>query len=137
MGVWGFVNEAELEAVLRARGVEIVYPETLDLVDQVRLLSGQRTVIATTSSALHASLLGAGARIIALSPGPEVVSTFRLIDALSGARVSYVHEPGTVRCEGEGRFQVGYRLADPAVVGKALFGLAVGQRYWEACLSER
>lgn len=84
-GVWKATNESQLVDELRGAGVRIVYPETLDLRDQIRIFAEHRTIIGLAGSGLHTSLLSdGGKRIIALCPLPSINSNFLLLDRIKG-----------------------------------------------------
>jgi capsular polysaccharide biosynthesis protein len=61
------VNEAEIEALLAARGFETVRPETLSHADQVRLFGEARTIVSTGGAALT--------NLLFVPPGGTVIET--------------------------------------------------------------
>lgn len=63
------VNEAALEAALRARGFEIVRPERLDAAEQVRMAQEAGIIVGPTGAAMTNALFApAGARIVEIQP---------------------------------------------------------------------
>lgn len=63
------VNEAALEAALRARGFEIVRPERLRAADQIRMMREAQVVVGPTGAAMTNALFAStGARIIEIQP---------------------------------------------------------------------
>jgi capsular polysaccharide biosynthesis protein len=63
------INEAALEAALRARGFEIVKPERLGAAEQIRMMREAEVVVGPTGAALANALFApAGARIIEIQP---------------------------------------------------------------------
>jgi hypothetical protein len=84
------VGEVVLEDVLRRYGFLVVHPETLDLVEQIRLVNTHRFVVAPIGSALHLLLFSAICNeVVCLNRGP-LSTNFVLCDALNATRTVYV-----------------------------------------------
>lgn len=63
------VNEAVLEAALRARGFQIVRPERLRAADQIQMMREAQVVVGPTGAAMANALFApAGARIVEIQP---------------------------------------------------------------------
>jgi capsular polysaccharide biosynthesis protein len=63
------INEAALEAALRARGFEIVRPERFSAASQVRMMQEADVVVGPTGAAMTNALFApAGARIVEIQP---------------------------------------------------------------------
>ncbi|MGR4864066.1 glycosyltransferase family 61 protein [Caulobacter sp. LARHSG274] len=63
------INEAALEAGLRARGFEIVKPERLEVAEQIRMMREAEVVVGPTGAAMANALFApAGARIVEIQP---------------------------------------------------------------------
>ncbi len=94
-GVGRVVNELEIETVLRARGVDIVHPETLSLQQQVRLFAARSRILAFTGSALHTGFFHKPrGKVVAVSATFDPNSNFRLLDMAGGYQVDYYFPPG-------------------------------------------
>jgi hypothetical protein len=92
-GVGRIANEHEIEEHLSSRGVEIVYPETLPLIDQIKLMSERRYILGTAGSFLHASVFCPPRKIRAISMKRTINANFRLIDGICGADSKYFYSP--------------------------------------------
>lgn len=90
------VNELEIEKAMSEAGVEIVYPETLSLADQVRLMSSREQILGSAGSFLHASIFCPPRRITCLNVTEQINSNYTLIDALAGNIATY-HYPPAIR----------------------------------------
>jgi len=63
------INEAALEAALRARGFEVVKPERLSAAAQVRMMREAEVVVGPTGAAMANALFAeAGVRIVEIQP---------------------------------------------------------------------
>ncbi|GJD81795.1 glycosyltransferase family 61 protein [Methylobacterium gregans] len=119
-------NEAELVRALERRGVDIVFPEELDIRAQVRLFAERRHVLGLTGSALHVSLFAAPERrILGLNWCRRLNSNLLLFDALNRNRAHYYFADGVtwVRNDAyaaERDFFLRWSLPDPASVAAAL-----------------
>ena len=124
-GVRRVVNERQLEAFLRPRGVEILYPETLSLREQIALFASGRTVTGTTTSAFHLSLFAPPrGRIVVIEPTEAVNSNHLIIDRLNGNTTSYQHPLGSRRLtENPPEWMNQDVLRDPVAVGRELLHL--------------
>ncbi|ESQ88908.1 hypothetical protein ABAC460_14095 [Asticcacaulis sp. AC460] len=91
-GVGGFDNEAEFETVMAGLGVDIVYPETLSLAEQIRLLNSRSLVFGTAGSFLHNTIFcESDARFVILNPSLQINTNFTIIDKLTGSDVTYYY----------------------------------------------
>lgn len=91
-GVGGFDNEGEFEEGMAAMGVDIVYPETLSLAEQIRLLNGRSLVFGTAGSFLHNTIFcESQARFVILNPSLQINTNFTIIDKLTGSDVTYYY----------------------------------------------
>lgn len=119
-------NEAALVRELERRGVDIVFPEDLDLRAQVRLFAERRHVLGLNGSALHVSLFAApGRRILGLNWCRYLNANLLLFDALNGNRAHYYYADGVtwVRNDAyaaERDFFLRWSLPDPARAAAAL-----------------
>lgn len=126
-GTARLLNEEPLEAQMAARGVEVVFPETLGFAEQVRRIGSAAAVLGTVGSALHASLLcPAPRRIVGLAYGAEINANFELIDRLMGNDARYVYDPGVCEAAAEDS-TFAYRAADPAGIADGLYELYAGR----------
>jgi capsular polysaccharide biosynthesis protein len=119
-GVRRFANEEEVTEILAREGVEILHPEAMSFSEQVRLFARRRGGAGALGAALHTALCAPpGRRVVALSPDPRINPTFRLVDALCGNAVAYLHQPGTVAIA-PGEFGSQQRLPDPRAAAEGL-----------------
>ncbi|TNC09409.1 glycosyltransferase family 61 protein [Methylobacterium terricola] len=93
IGVGCIANELEIEENLASRGVEIVYPETLPIVDQVKLMSERRFILGTAGSFLHASVFCPPRHMNILSMKRSVNANYHLIDRICESRTKYLYSP--------------------------------------------
>jgi capsular polysaccharide biosynthesis protein len=124
-GVGRVVNETVIENILRAQGVEIIYPESLTLRDQMMVFVERSIVLGITGSALHTStFIPPRSRVIALSPTDRPNSNFSLMDSANGTKSEYYYAPGTqVVTEGNDRFLTNLELRDPELIARDLLVL--------------
>lgn len=122
-GVRRYADELEMEAIFKREGVEIVYPETLSLADQVALFMSRPRILGTLGSAFHVSIFAPpGSRMIMLSSGPVLNSNYMLLDNLNNNKAEYWYAPGTTEAPGE-RFMLDVKLPDPVATAHALLEL--------------
>ena len=119
-GVACAVNEQAIVDELDRRGVDIAFPETLSLAEQVRLLSHRRIVMGTVGSAFHTVAFAApGRRLVGLNWQPSLNANFALIDACNAARARYYFPHGTAY-EAQPGWELAWSVADPRGVADAL-----------------
>ncbi len=85
-GVSHLANEAEFCDRLAARGVEIVFPEQLDLAEQIRLFRDTAMITGWAGSAMHSAIFAPGRDMLTLSFSPTMLSNQRLLDQVNDAR---------------------------------------------------
>ena len=124
VGTAKFVNEVDLERALEDLGVEIVFPETLSLKQQLASIYLAKSVIGITGSALHLSAFCGSKSIIGISAGAAVNSNFRMIDAVCHNRACYVYPRNLAVVETPPNFHAAWRLEDPAATARDLVTLA-------------
>jgi capsular polysaccharide biosynthesis protein len=85
-------GERELETKLVSIGVEIIYPETLNLAQQIKLVNSTKTIIGCVGSALHTLLfcLSSDFNVITLA-NPSINTNFLLIDELMELNNYYIN----------------------------------------------
>ncbi len=95
-------NEAELDALMRARGATVIEPERLDVEDQVRAVRGADLIVGPSGSAMHLSAFAhPGTRVLevcdARSPAKRLPNQ-QVIDAACGHLTAVIqyreHEGG-------------------------------------------
>lgn len=121
-GVGRFINETMLTDRLKLNGVEIVYPETLTLYDQVNLFSSRKKILGTLGSAFHSSIFcRTDADIVCISPSAAPNSNFVMMDHLSGAKIRYYYDPMTEVVEDSNpNFHTNLKLSDPDAIAQDL-----------------
>jgi len=92
VGISCIINETAIEDALRQAGVDILYPETLSLADQIRELASRKYLISQVGSALHTLLFCPGGKTIAAVSliGELISSNYILIDLLCGNDSHYL-----------------------------------------------
>ncbi len=91
VGVQGLVNEADLTSKLSGRGVEIIYPEELSIVDQVKLYATRPVIMGTVGSAFHTSALWpSGAKLLCVKLYGDVNSNYAITDFSNRNDVHYI-----------------------------------------------
>lgn len=113
-GVARVANEAAFCERLAARGVEIVFPEQLDIAGQVALFRDAALLTGWAGSAMHASVFAPGRDMLALSMNAVPLSNQRLLDQANGARSLTVFPEGDM-LPGPARhgFHHSFLLRDP------------------------
>lgn len=122
------VNEEDLMSALDRHGVDIAFPETLDLSQQIALFYNRRLIIAQTGSSLHTSIFAPGGRIIGMCYTNMLLSTFPLLDRINSATALYLY-PDPDDLEGlpsTDHFRHVFRLADPSRTADDLLRLTDG-----------
>ncbi|MBA3414141.1 MAG: glycosyltransferase family 61 protein [Chloroflexia bacterium] len=117
------VGEEELEDVLRENGFLVVYPETMDFADQVRLFNRHVHVVSSVDCAAHTLLFARTRPELHLLTIEHTASNYFLCSALAEAPTTFVNCLGTGHREdytaerdtGEGRRRGGDRSATLAI----------------------
>lgn len=121
-GVSKVVNEEELCDCLVNAGVEIVYPETLNMPEKVALFRSRSFVTGLAGSGMHSAVFAPNHDKLALTFTPYLLSNQLLLDQASGSTtVTYVAESIT-EPEAPG-WQTIYRLVDPVKTAGAFLRL--------------
>lgn len=111
------IGEAEVEEILRASGVRIVYPETLPLTAQVQIFNTHRDILSPVGSAAHTVLFATNQpRLHLIASRDDIPANYFLCSALAGAPTTFVNcvmsagqasddepEPGEARRGSSGR----------------------------------
>ena len=89
-GFRSITNESELEERLRAKGVEIVYPETLTLSQQIMLFNSCKNIIGVQGSALHNILfvIRADVNVYTICSKKTWLGTFQMIDEIKESQLT-------------------------------------------------
>lgn len=124
-GVWNMNNEADLVSILRQSGVRIVYPEEMDLSEQIRIFAEHNIILGLSGSAFHLSLLSEGGhRIIGICHSQAINSNFLLIDKIKDNKSSYYYVNDTMLLPNpDPGFSSTFRFSDPQMVGRELIKL--------------
>ena len=85
------VNESEIDDVMRSEGVEVVYPERLSFLEQIKLMASRKNIMGSAGSFLHTSLFCPGRSITCLNVSLQINSNFLIIDQLSENFSTYHH----------------------------------------------
>ncbi|WP_157235591.1 glycosyltransferase family 61 protein [Methylosinus sp. LW4] len=124
-GVSRIVNEYEIERHLREAGIDIVYPESISLTEQISLLESTDTILGTTGSAFHVSAFCKSVpRIIGVHAAERTNSNFKLIDSVTNADAAYFYQPGGMFRSTDGSaFSGEFVLKDPIAAARELLVL--------------
>ena len=87
-------NELDIEALVRARGIKVVYPETLSLKEQIRLFHGASRFIGPSGSGMF-NLLFAGSpeRVVDIETYHVTVRQHAKFYSACGAEYSFLFSP--------------------------------------------
>ena len=114
-GISRLSNEADFTGILRQHGIEIVYPESLDLKAQLEVFADRKTITGSFGSVFHTSIFAAHRRMLMLNWGDTVYRNFSLIDEINGNDTHYMFPNHEIEVCGElGGFGANWRLLDPA-----------------------
>jgi len=120
-GIYQLVNEAEIEAVMAAQGIEIVHPQELSLVEQIALLNGAPAILGTTGSAFHTSLFAqAPVRIIGLNYSAQMNANHALVDGLCHNQSTYLYPATGMEAIPGDTVTFCYRLENAAGIAREL-----------------
>lgn len=101
VGVRRLSNEFENTKVLADHGVEIVYPETLAIEDQIALWYNRPYIASFEGSAMHASVFAPGQHSIILTYNHSIISSYPLLDIANRSRTQYLSiSDNEIRSEG-------------------------------------
>ncbi|MCH4091447.1 glycosyltransferase 61 family protein [Acetobacter sp.] len=92
-GVRRLINEDVICDRLEANGVEIVYPETLSLEEQIAFWANRPYVTGFTGSAFHTSIFVPRKNIFMINYNMSIYSNFTLIDRVNNAQADYYGVP--------------------------------------------
>ncbi|MBW4023541.1 MAG: glycosyltransferase family 61 protein [Proteobacteria bacterium] len=124
-GVGRVVNEVRIVEILERAGVDIVFPEQIDLPSQIRLFAERERICGIAGSALHTQAFWpAPGRVSMISPTPGPNSNFFLIDLASKLHVDYFYPPGSrVVEEGSAAFITSIEMQNPELVAADILRL--------------
>ena len=130
-GVGRFLEEKRVETILLGAGLDIFYPETLDLRAQVKLFARRRLCVGPAGSAFHTTIFGPKKRnIICYNPSDRVNSNFDLIDKLNDNCATYLYQDGMTYESNTGGFLTSVRLADPEKLAYDLLDVIESRSEW-------
>jgi hypothetical protein len=127
-GVRAIANEVDLEALLEARGVDIVHPQEYAFEDQIRLWDRYDKVITFMASSLHTTIFRPRCRLIGLLYYEHLDTSYTLVDWVNKNDAQYFRfedgefideGPSPLLQQGEG-FHSSMRLVDPGRVADQL-----------------
>jgi capsular polysaccharide biosynthesis protein len=124
-GVGCVVNEGRIVETLDREGVEIIFPEQIDLPAQIRLFAERDNICAIAGSALHTQAFWPArgkVSMISATSGPN--SNFFLIDLACKLRVDYFYPPGSrVVDQGSGAFLTSIEMQNPELIAADILRL--------------
>ena len=112
------VNEHEVERMLQAAGVKVVYPETLGLLDQIQLMSSRDNIIGTAGSFLHTSIFCPPRRITCLNVTEKINANYVIVDKLNNNLAAYYYAPALRVLNKQDGFLTARYLPDAAIVAE-------------------
>lgn len=122
-GLHTFDNESEVLDVLEQRGVDIIYPETLSIEQQIRLFRERRFVLGVMGSAFHMCIFGNPSCMIGLSQRSSITSNQVILDRLCGNKSLYVYSDQIHHVGRTDKFDNIYHIDDPRGVADGLLYL--------------
>jgi hypothetical protein len=124
-GVSTTINEGELDIELSNLGFDILYPETMDFVDQVSLFYSRRKIFGTTGSAFHVALFAPPIeQMVLVDPVVFKNSNFSIFDKLNSHNSKHIFPIGTEMIEPIPNFIRTLQLPNPRKMAQALAELA-------------
>jgi capsular polysaccharide biosynthesis protein len=94
------IGEAELEEILRQNGFRIAYPETMSLVDQVRMINQHKTIFSPIGSAAHSILFALHQPAIhLLADRDDIPANYFLCSAIAAAPTTFVNAVASARSD--------------------------------------
>jgi hypothetical protein len=124
-GISRLSNEAEFTKILQQNGIEIVYPELMDLRSQIRTFAERQILAGSFGSVFHTSIFVKSRRMLMLNWGDTVYRNFSLIDEINGNSTHYMFPNHEIEiCGSSGGFGANWRLLNPESVARQ-FLLAV------------
>jgi len=112
-GVTSILNEIELEEKLRENGVNIIYPEEIDLSDQIEIFRSAPTVIGTTGSAFHMHIFSnKPPKMLTLNYQDTIHSNYVLLDRLNHANSTHVFPTSGVETTLRNGFNLTHKFAN-------------------------
>ena len=90
-GVRKIINEQEIVYELERLGIEVAYPEELNIGEQIALWYNRKNIVAFSGSALHTSLFAPGNRVVSLNYDKHINSSFLLCDTINRSDASYYY----------------------------------------------
>ena len=118
------VNELEVEAILRAAGVRIIFPELLSFKDQITLMSNHERIIGTSGSFLHTSIFCPPRAITCLNVTSQINTNYSIIDALTGNEAAYYYPPAIEILPKHENFLTARYLPNAVAIAEELLSLA-------------
>lgn len=120
-------NEAEITAILRRHGIDIVFPEMLPLEEQIRLWASDPIVMGFSGSAMHTSVFFPRRTMLIIAHGPDMWVNQVLIDRANHNQSRYLYDEAGCEPIGPGRgFNMNVRIRDPAAFATSLLNIASG-----------
>ena len=118
------INEDEICDVLVNEGVEIIYPETLSVAEQIALWRSRTFIMGIVGSALHTSCFSpAGPKIVGLNLRKGINSNCGLIDIVNKNNVTYVSPECEALAQWSGQSQTianAFRIKNPKAAAYSL-----------------
>lgn len=87
-------NEVEIDETLRSLGVDIIYPESLPLREQIGVFIDYDYILGTAGSFLHTSIFSEKSKIFCLNVTSQINTNYRIIDLLANNDATYLYPPG-------------------------------------------
>lgn len=84
------IGEADIEAILRHAGYQTVWPETLALREQIRLILGAEEIAGIIGSAMHLLVFHSQAEAFYIQRMRRLNLNYPLVDVITGTRGRYV-----------------------------------------------
>jgi hypothetical protein len=113
-GVHSLKHEQEFASVLGRHGVEIAFPEELDLAQQVRLIADRRNIVGIGGSAFHTAAFAPPRKLITLNFSHNPISNQALIDRACSHDSLYLYSPdGVHEVKPAEKFHRGYYFSNP------------------------
>ena len=116
-------NEIEIENTLISLGVDIIYPESMPLREQIGVFLDYEYVLGTAGSFLHTSIFCKGSNIFCLNVTSQINTNYRIIDLLANNEAVYLYPPDIKVAPGRSDVLTTRYLPDADSVAREFFSI--------------
>ncbi len=119
--VHSFAHEEEFASILEKGGVEIIFPEQLNLAQQIRLVTDRPNIVGLAGSAFHTAAFAPPRKLLILNYSSDPLSSQALIDRVCKHNAIYLYSPDGIQSEKPTEeFITGFSFIDPKRTAREL-----------------